>query len=178
MSHSDGRYPLKKLLLCLCLVLFIGGMVLPAAVFGYVAPNEYGVREGQGIPFSLIPEAIKSCVPGWTNCFVNVSLNSVPCFGNPPCPGGPITECLPDWAWYVYLIPIGFDDWNRCCKFLSYRFLPDSCNYDPNTYDYDGDGIPDIADNNPDTPPSKMAKGNEEINTAYDKKQAETQGGG
>ncbi|MCJ7545671.1 MAG: hypothetical protein MUP30_02410, partial [Deltaproteobacteria bacterium] len=50
--------------------------------------------------------------------------------------------------------------------------------YDPNTYDFDGDGIPDAQDQNPDAPPSQLEKGcmGDNSNTVYDDQRDKTQG--
>jgi hypothetical protein len=171
---------LKRLILmCLCLVMFVGLVVLPSAVLGgYVAPNADGVRVGQGIPFLLIPQEMKQCVTGYKNCFVNVWETGLWPSWSFPCTGGPYVICDTIHNEYRLLIPDHYDDWNSVCWFRGYDYLHGPCNYDPNTYDFDEDGTPDIADAKPDTPPSKLAKGctGDNNNTAYDDQQAATQG--
>ncbi len=163
---------MKKLLLCLCLALFVGSMVLPADVFGYVAPDQYGVRVGTGIPASLLPGSLPSCLSAsclYKNLYVD-QICRAPYDAGSCYTSEPVTECMPDWGWWAYLIPLhSWDDWNRCCNYRRYRFdrTSDPCNYNPNTYDYDGDGTPDIADANPDTPPSQVAKGGPLIPTPH-----------
>jgi RHS repeat-associated protein len=49
--------------------------------------------------------------------------------------------------------------------------------YNPATYDFDGDRIPDAQDQMPEMPSAQLAaKGNEEVNTAYDNHTCDTQG--
>ncbi len=185
MSLRDRRCPLKRLkLICLCLALFLGGIVLPSAVLGYVAPNEHGVRLESHIPLSFLPEGAQGCFyPGQEKCFWNSFVETEDAVAGyyMGC-NGPFCQTYNGLQWWypIYMgPPYGEETGAGSCHYRVYKFEQAGvCNYDSNTYDYDGDGTFDVADANPDTPPSKMVKGNEEINTAYDKKQAETQGGG
>jgi len=75
--------------------------------------------------------------------------------------------------WYtipLYPLPEG------ACRYLVYYFTYVG-NFNPASYDYDGDGTPDVADTNPDTPPSQVVKGDEEDNIAYEDDTCDTQGG-
>ena len=86
--------------------------MLPNSVFGeYVPPNADGVRVGPAIPFPLIPEGIKQCVPGYENCFVNVT-SGISHSWSFPCSGGPYVNCLPIYNVHELLFPLYWDDWN------------------------------------------------------------------
>ena len=180
---------MKKLLLCLCLALFLGGIVLPSAVFGYAAPDENGFRVDWNIPGTLMPPELQNHYGGNPNIYaVNVDFQWNCVYCDNPGRG---------WSWYssmeaTYRVVHGYcymgqgpDPWcaymsPTCCgcAAMSYHFIKSS-NYDPCNYDYDGDGIPDCEDPNSDTPPPPPSTGcGNDSKAHYENKKTDTQGNG
>jgi RHS repeat-associated protein len=167
--------------------------MLPSAVFGYVPPNEYGIRVDKGVPLAICPQFVKDywgagnwlfdiekfydnggffqpCNQGWRRIggFIRdyrICLCSCDENGH-GCP-----ECKE--------IPAGFS----CVAYIVFRFIRLG-EYDPNTYDYDGDGIPFEEDQYEgqysDTPLAQLTLGAQEHNphTALKNERNSTQGCG
>jgi RHS repeat-associated protein len=180
---------LKKLLLCLAL--FIGGFALTAppcayaACSTYVAPDSLGIRVGNNVPYGVLSSSEKSNGNLLPNKFYNITPYTPV---NPPDWGYGCWECPSNCCNHYWLYGRYFV-WNGTCGdyyghgstnwciFQSYIYteVPGQT-YNSSTYDFDCDGTFDIADANPDTPPSQVVKGDEEVNTSYDNKTCDTQG--
>lgn len=178
---------MKRLtVLCLCLALFIGGVALPSAVFGYAPPDEHGVPVGTGIPGPMLPTSVTDWrgqsfnlhqhVVNWWG-YIDTRLIAVSktyhsgtfspingtCYG-PGCGSGGCGPNNPDFqlttkcegAW-----PYQTGEW------IIYHFGITGV-YNPATYDWDGDGTPDAPDPDDDTPLAQVRKGCKNTKTEYD----------
>ncbi len=163
----------RLILLCLCLALFIAFTVLPSAVFGYAEPDENGARVDPEVPYRYLPSRLTSA----QTCNYRLGPDRIYAvtvlFEHRA--GGPYQSCadycgFEECSGVSWWVPKYYD--GTYCWYKIYCIARVNDNYDPNTYDYDNDGTFDIADANPDTPPSQLAKGCENTKTEYDRKES------
>ena len=190
MSLRDRRCPLKRLLLCLCLALFAGSMVVPSAVFGYAAPDANGMPVGEGIPCPLLPTSVTNCfgisfnlrshIAEWWDYTDTRFISVTKTYGAGLCPGGYCSSngYEPNYPTFYLMLSCTGEYPYQSGTWVIYYFsnITDAGTYNPATNDWDGDGTPDIADANPDTPPSQVVKGVEKDKTAYGDHTCDTQG--
>jgi RHS repeat-associated protein len=151
----------------------------------YVPKNAQGVRVGNNIPYSALDAAEQAQLNQPTK-FFNVVLVASDVggfyFGCPDC-SAHLRFWYCNWSACYYLVWNGgcVCDQDQVCDYCAYSQYTvtevQGQAYNPNTYDFDCDGTPDVADANPDTPPSQVVKGVEEVNTALNNHTCDTQGG-
>lgn len=149
--------------------------MLPSAVFGYAEPDDRGVRVDDGVPGSLLTDYAKGNLGegAWSGYLFNISGEKCS-----QIEGGCKDEywkCVgsfPEGVKYQHWIPLYWSNYK--CWYYLYTYWRIGT-YDPNTYDYDGDGDPHAIDQKPDTPPAQLTKG-VPPNTAHKDERNSTQG--
>ena len=150
----------------------------PSAVFGYAEPDANGFRVDNGVPGPYLPSGAPSYAQDNLTSHwgypAELRLWNVTTFTK-------VEDCSFLNGWCHLCDPLTYivilADYGGICLKQFYQFGP-AGNYDPNTYDYDGDGHPDALDPNPDTPPAELTEGcmGDHPNTEYDNKEDETNG--
>jgi len=172
--------------------------VLPSVVFGYAAPDQYGFRDDTNVPTNLLPQEMRDRYPAntaWnvTLAYIAGSYCEEPHIKNrwiffedsgrrqfPTCYCAKRDSCIEcDLSIPEGAGPGGCGWAQYGCAGRAYNFVR-SQNYDPNTYDYDGDKVPDAVDDKPDTPLAQLTQGcnNDNTGAMYDNKTKETNNGG
>lgn len=147
---------------CLGVFVFLSPSFSFAVCSSYVPMNAQGQRVGGSVPGPLVSDcalrAITWCVSDVSNRFVSVAfIDAFPTTSSETCQ----IICYQGPPYARYMVNIGHV-WYR------YYITRLDTIYDPNTYDFDCDGIPDAVDPAPDAPPAKEAKGCMEDNTNTD----------
>jgi RHS repeat-associated protein len=166
-----------------CLALCVGVAAIPSTVFGYAVPDEYGERVDTGVPYPYLSQAAQEHFAelGWTDYGLNLYDVERYFEGWVYTPlhqsnywvriDGPIRD------YYIFEDQCGYHNPSMpdtlMCWFVVYRYTRLGA-YDPNTYDYDGDGTPDIYDVY-EVPPAPDTKGLRK-NTVVENMTDETQG--